>query len=318
MTVHELTGLDGSNPLAFMAALGAMDVLSNQHPDAPGIYLHWARHDVWTPVLTLPDGIELVETIWRDLEAWRESAPELDLKYEKQTAKSLRFIQDLKPPPEVFRDFATAAAQTAQQSGHRRHADYAAAYAAAHPNGDDPLGVDHGAQTKPTAFHFTAGQQHFVTMVRELCAGLERAHFEEALFGPWQYASALPILRWDVIGERLYALMAGNPSSAGNKAQGTAGADWLAFRSLVYFPTALMNSRIATTGFSGRGNTMTFRWPLWSAPTDANTIRSIVALSHLDKMSLSERGARGITTVLRSEAQRSTQGYGNFAPASVE
>jgi hypothetical protein len=61
---------------------------------------------------------------------------------------------------------------------------------------------------------------------------LKRADFEEALFGPWLYARALPVLQWDNSQTRDYALRASDPSK--EKKLGVPGADWLAFRGLSF------------------------------------------------------------------------------------
>src|SRR5207302_589242 len=90
-------------------------------------------------------------------------------------------------------------------AGSRRSLAMAAAFAT-------DVAVDNNGNTKPTALHFTAGQQEFLALVSELRKGITREVFNEALFGPWLYSRPLPVLQWDNSQTRDYALRAGAPS----------------------------------------------------------------------------------------------------------
>ena len=169
-----------------------------------------------------------------------------------------------------------------------------------------------GESTKPTALHFTAGQQCFLKQVRLIRAGLLRTDLEEALFGPWKYARELPNLRWDVLGERLHALRATSPSS--DKALGVPGADWLAFQALPFFPVMPQARGIQTTAAPGRGKEFRFEWALWTAPLPLDVARSVIACDW-KSTSLYERSRRGVAMVLGASIRRNDKGYGNFAAA---
>jgi hypothetical protein len=54
-SVIVLTGLDGSNPLAFLAAVGTLRLADQSFPGR--CRLHWVSRGKWAPVLTLPDGV---------------------------------------------------------------------------------------------------------------------------------------------------------------------------------------------------------------------------------------------------------------------
>ena len=56
--------------------------------------------------------------------------------------------------------------------------------------------------------------------------------------------------------------MANNPSGDGTLVD--APLEWLAFRGMPLLPSFPRRSRIITTGVVGRGDDMTFTWPLWS------------------------------------------------------
>lgn len=303
MKKHILTGIDGANPLAFLAALGLLRVLEQRF--AGEARLAWRDEGRWRPEITWPDdGPDLVNLVLADRERWRtgDAAAALRLGYEKDKSKQ---VHDLKPAPARFRSFVAQAA--AAWPGNVAWAEFAAAYAT-------EAGRDSSGNTKPTAFHFTAGQQAFLDMVIELRDGLTAAHIQEALDGPWLYASRLPLLRWDVSGERLYALLGFDPAT--DKAQGVPGADWLAFQGMSFFPTHPRGTNTLTTGFEGKGKEPFFIWPLWTVPITASVVRSLLGMK-LGELSPSEQKAMAIGVLLRSKARRSDRGYGNFSAAHM-
>lgn len=142
--------------------------------------------------------------------------------------------------------------------------------------------------SKPTAFHFTAGQQRFLMMVRELCAGVDAERLAEALVGPWRYDPPLPVLGWDARGERIYALRGADPAK--EKKLGVPGADWLGVLGLRFIPVAARGGRLLTTGCAGRWKEETFTWPLWNVDLTSMVAASLVADGNLAKL------GRGTTT----------------------
>ena len=201
MKEFRLTGLDGMNPLGFLAALGLLRLLEQNRP-ALAPRLAWVEEGRWIPVLSLKDDIDPVAIVLDDLEYWRADPSELDLGYKPKGGRES--VRDLKPPPEKWSAFLDEAVRRSH-AGDRRLAAFAAAFAPG-------IATDLSGYTKPTAFHFTAGQQKFVEMVAQLAQELTKEDLQEALFGPWKYQRELPVLRWDVRGERLHALLSFNPS----------------------------------------------------------------------------------------------------------
>ena len=188
----ELTALDGTNPLGFLAALGALDVL---HRAGRSPTLRWTDDVVPTPVLTgATDRDDLVGVLDEDRARWERSLALL--------GPPSHPLDDAKPPPEVLRDWIA----TTLELGSRADTDLLAALVS--EGAVDGSGVN----AKPTHLHFTAGQQRFLRMVRELGAGIEAERLTEALFGPWREDSPLPSLSWNSGGERLYALRAVDPA----------------------------------------------------------------------------------------------------------
>ncbi len=297
MTELVLTGLDGANPLGFLAALGVLEVLHDREQEAR---LFWRDAGGWRPVLVSVDGSldDLVQWIDEDRQACTSEAA-LDLEYDGK--------RDLKPEPSEYRKYLERLV-AACGPRERRGVDWACSFAS------DVI-KDNNGNTKPTALHFTAGQQQFLKMVLELAEGVTPDDVREALVGPWQYARPLPVMGWDATASRDYALRASNPST--DKKLGVPGADWLALRGLAFLPAFPVRRRIVTTGCIGGWKSGRFRWGLWTVPLPRPVVRTVVQ-QDLASMSLPERSARGIGAVFSCGIKRSDQGgYGSFEPASV-
>lgn len=294
MTELTLTALDGQNPLGLFAALGVLAAITETEPSAR---LRWRYAGGWCPVLTseCPD----VESLVRDLDADRQGCignAALALNYEDK--------RDLKPPPGQFRTLLLELLENSSPR-QRRDVDWASAFAT-------DVAVDNKGNTKPTAFHFTAGQQQFLQMTGELVTRVTASDLAAALVGPWAYDSPLPVLGWDATASRDYALRASDPST--DKKLGVPGADWLALRGLSFFPVVPRGIRVVTTGCSGGWKDGQFCWPVWTVALTAPVVRSVLGLG-TEAMSREERRARGIGAVFCSAIKRSDQGgYGSFEP----
>lgn len=312
----KLEGLDASNPLAYLAALGLLQVLTDSSATVGQQCewrLSWRDEGRWLAVLHGSADVELViQRLQADVALWRDELA-LQLAYDGQGKRlppsSGEAIFDLKPSPETFRAFANEAASNCTP-GQMRSARLIAAYGS-------ELVTDNYGKLKPTALHFTAGQQSFLGMVRALQQGLTGDDFREALLGPWRNTSKLPSLSWNASAPRIYAYRADNPS--GEKRGSVPASDWLAFIGLRFFPVTSKRSRLLTTGVKGSWKDSTMLWPVWTSPLSVNALRSLLTWSGLwDPMARERCSAAGIAALYESKIQRSDQGgYGSFSPASV-
>jgi hypothetical protein len=302
MTEHRLVGLDGSNPLAFFAALGVLQALADAGVMAN---LRWELQGRWRPFLRAAlDEEALVALLDADRESW-EQEPALAFTYQKDGDGAVQ--RDLKPPPGGARTLFTSLSPTLGDAPHPRSLAMAAAYFT-------ETAVDGKGNAKPTALHFTAGQQQFLSMAVELQKQVTREDLRAALFATWVATRELPVLGWDASGARDYALRASDPSK--DKKTGIPGADWLAFRALPNLAVAPQGDRVATPGISGGWKTGRLTWPLWTVPIDLATVRSLLCLPGLAQVKAEHRLARGIGVVYECGIQRSDQGgYGSFRPA---
>ncbi|MCU0649629.1 MAG: hypothetical protein MUF00_16680 [Gemmatimonadaceae bacterium] len=308
MNRHSLTGLDGQNPLGFLAALGLLRI-ADLHAAASGSDAPRLAFDTGARSFAQIDSSisldALIDLVLDDAEQ-QASSLLTSLSYDDEGREvepgTKGAVRDLKPSPSFARTLLQRAA-----AGERRDADLLAALFS-------DVATDNNGRTKPTAFHFTAGQQQFVEMVQSLRQGVGRHDLEEALLGPWRGASALPSLSWDATQARLYALRATNPSS--EKRGSVAGANWLAFQGLAYFPVWARRGRLQTTAVRGGWKNAHFCWPLWEVPATSAALRSLL-VCNVASWTEAERRARGVRVVLASRIERSDQGgYGSFTPAA--
>jgi hypothetical protein len=292
-----LPALEGTNPLGFLAALGVLDAMS---ATIPNVTLRWTEDLVPHAVVGGPGDLgQLLDTLDKDREQWVGSAV-------------LRFpadgqpLADAKPDCRQLRQWFE---HVSDQNRHRADTNLLCALVA-----EDAF--DNNGRAKPTHLHFTAGQQKFLSMVRELAAAVNRDRLQEGICGPWRYDSPLPSLSWDARGERVYAVRAVNPSN--EKRLGVPGADWLAFRGLIFYPV-MRNSRgsLRTTACDAEWKSSAFRWPIWTRPVTRHVVRSLVAdpslVSRPARATPADLAARGIASIRQASIRRSDQGgYGSF------
>lgn len=296
-----LVGVDGSNPLGFLAALGLLRVV-------PGAKLGFSDDGSFRAFVDGRDESEsdLATFISDDAKAAEDRSAPWRFTYTKAATKKQgpQEVADLKPPPDDFKRFLSTCVD-AWLSGEEEAAGYATAY------GTD-VAVDGKGNTKPTAFHFTAAQQTFLGAVEGIRASVTQEWVKKSLFeGHGEKPGSN--LRWDPGSERNWALMANNPSGDGTRVD--APLEWLAFRGLPLLPSFPRGTRIITTGVVGRGDDMTFTWPLWTVPASRHTTRSLLQLDWTGNAK--ERRARGVFAICSSAIRRTGQGFGNFGPSSV-
>lgn len=308
MVLH-FPALDPRNPLGYLAALGLLKIL-----DEAALGSSAAR-----PTLSFGEGGEtaairteltfeqLVSVVLEDAKA-QATALAFGFAYRADGARvsisESEAIRDLKPSPSAAREVLLLAASATRRDGDL-FGSFFSELVQASTSGD----------TKPTALHFTAGQQEFLKMAEALRVGIGPDDLREALLGPWRSESKLPSLSWDSSVSRLYALRASDPSK--DKRGTVAGANWLAFHALAYFPVAVSNGRLVTTRVQGGWKSSVFEWPIWAPFIESSTVAALLRIAP-DSWTASERAAMGVSMVCRSAILRSDQGgYGSFAPAEV-
>ena len=305
-----LRGLNGSNPLGFMASVGLLRLLDGEVGSLArlgflddGTFLAWVECD---------GSVDVAEVVARDA-ATSAGDPPWRLEYTKMEKNGPKSVADLKAPPEEFSRFLDTAIVEWKARNPER-ADYAAAYAT-------DVARDGKEKTKPTAFHFTAANQQVLGTVEESRKTVTKELVERALQLPGQTQRGQN-LRWDPDSERNRALMGVNPTDDGTVVN--APLEWLAFRGLPSFRCFPVGNRIVTCGVTGRRqDELQFHWPLWSCAATYATVRSMLPLAaewseeNDDKRAMEARRTRGVFAVCTSDIRRTAQGFGNFGPALV-
>ncbi|MER3396909.1 MAG: hypothetical protein C4319_09065 [Acidimicrobiia bacterium] len=313
----ELVGLDGANPLGFLAALGVLVILDRKGDR--GARLRWIRRQTWIPVLdqvSSANETDLARTVADGLRG-RAVSPVAEDRREAAREANLQVIRGALPRAELalgkriedataehYRQLAEEIL-TGDDRARRDELDQLAA-----------LGSDaclNRGQLEATPFEFTRGSggQYFLESVRQLMDRVTPERVHEVLFHLWKYRDKRLSMRWDPIEDRRYALLDRDPTASGNEPRTVWMANLLAYRALALFPTAPSGRRLAAAGWNLQEDPPTFSWPLWDFPVTVDTVRTLVQLPEItaqcpDRATLS---ARGIVAVYR--AQRLKVGSGS-------
>ncbi len=300
-----LNGLDGANPLAFLAALGTLRVINEHKTVSPSDWrMLWEQSQgYWSPVISgdIPLTKEELIQIIMSKSGKAENHPVKLFPYD-----------DLKISCGDFYHVAHDAQNKATFTDHQ-YADFISAF------GCESLPVsENDTDIQDTALRTMsgAGHQHFIGFMRELLVNTIPEHLQSSLFEPWQYSDPKPSLRWDPFDDRRYALRWKEPS--GDPIRTMRGANRLAIEALPLFPTSPTERKLHTTGFSqSRDKAVLFTWPIWETPLSIDTVRSLISFDELQKPLPNRESllARGVVEIYRS--QRITNGkYRNFTAAT--
>jgi hypothetical protein len=292
----DLPGLDASNLLGYMAALGAMRVLTFADPGVE-VKLNWTEEPGWwMPQIhhaDIQDDEQLIARLTRALQA--------DLAWE--------IGNDLTITREAF---AAAADESAKAAFHSApHAMACAFFAAFGSDGCGSAAKEELIADTEFRTMSGAGHQHFLGFMRDLHAMTTIEHLRTALFQTWEYQDEKPSMRWDPNDHRPHALRADNPAT--DPIRTARGANRLAAESLPLFPTMPSLGRLRTTGFDSKAR---LTYPVWTGPLDCASTASVLALAELQAEKPDRRllRGRGIEQAFRS--QRFTDGkYRNFSPS---
>ena len=298
-----LKGLDGSNPLGFLAALGTLRVVTDASPSSKWS-LQWHMSDgAWTPEL-LGDNPLSEETLVDLL---------MPVLKQLQDQPALQFAKNLNVSCEQFR-LVTEKAQTAATFTNRHEADFIAAFGCESlPISErNPTIQDTAPENHERSRSSTLSWLHVGTRANDRAG----PHTDCAVFFRGSMQTKDPSMRWDPADDRRYALRWKDPSK--DSIRTVRGANRLAIEALPLLPTAPGERRLHTTGFSQRpGEGVVFTWPIWDIPLSMDVVRSLLSMAELQEPEPDHATlrARGVVEVYRS--QRITTGkFRNFTVAS--
>ncbi len=304
MRATRLTGLEGTNPLGFLAALGVQVAFASA-PRKPRL---WWSDDV-TPCALVDEEFSVDRIAGHAIAVFRDWMTSPALAPVGPDGQALKGNGDLKLSPNDIRTYLRVA----------RRLPGASVSTALVAEGS----LDNNGIAKPSDLYFTAGQQRFLKFAREIL-GAAQEDVLTGLVGPWSYRSSLPSLMWDVTDDRVYALRAYDPTSASEKKLSNPGAEALALLGLSRHPVFGAPGRTLTQGCSGSWKRGFYSWPLWHKPASIEAVRSLLAhaFDHEGDRDRTRRRAWfrswGVEMVLRSPIRRSSQGgYGTFGPPEI-
>lgn len=313
-----LRGLDGSNPLAFLAALGTLRVLTTGWPERE-VRMGWKEcGSAWRPYLLISPPAtreEVVEILDEKVAQFDAMFPKpLLVQTEELSPKNKKgepkWRDKLRFPYQVFVTvFRTLVVAT--DSRDRCLLDFGAAWGADAVKEE----VDKQTVVTRTQFDFTAGQQALIGMIRDLRTTSSQDDLDRCLFVTWLYPSGATSLRWDPMDEkRQYALQAIDPQDGNNNPiRSEPGANLLAVEGLPFFPLVPTVGGVSQTGFDRSSDSRSWTWPIWCYPVSIDVVRSLLTLP----TSLEFDHERGIVQRYRSRIVQPSGSYRCFTPAEA-
>ncbi|HPH02861.1 MAG TPA: hypothetical protein PK297_07885 [Spirochaetota bacterium] len=282
MKEFELAGLRGDNPLAFMAALGALVTCGD------GARLAWRlAGSGWIACLAVPDEIagsedELTKHITSFL--CRKNDPTV-------------FDDVIGTAQDVFLAFLQRVTALASPD-ERRSVDIAASFGCerAYDHKDGKIEVSRFSKQNGNS------GKKMLKDIQTVRDSLDESKVFRSLFKTWDYADEKGSLGWDPEDVRSYAYMASDPG--GEPSRTMHGANALAYEALVLYPTAIdARARLATAGTARFGKKACFSWPLWEMPLSLSVVRSLVLHPeiHTEHPDAAIVRGLGIVTIYRSE-----------------
>jgi hypothetical protein len=263
-----LTGLRAENPMAFLAALGALSLATDGSNAQVALSWRPAPDGSPQPVLHGP-GLDTPERV---IEAVATSHQKRDLQDELGWEKDLMRVSR-----EKLRAQLIDRLDSSKSGSH----DTRAARMLAACLCELPLRTlqssDGAVSYTPFRLIPRLGRARFLEAARRECeAGVD--HLQACLFEPWRYRRGTQSLRWDpgaAVPAR--ALMAEAPTHLGPS--GAPGAVLLAIRGLTFFQLVTVgvgrSERAATPGISKQRD---FVWPIWNEPLSERATRMILSM----------------------------------------
>lgn len=306
----QLDGLEGTNPLGYLAALGIQVAFGCE--ERP-LRLWWTNDVTPRAVIDAEVGIDrIAERASQVCQEWLHSRA---MNPTRNDGTTMPKADSLKLSPDDLREYL---------GQHRVHAELGPQFP---PAVVAEGSVDRSGTAKPSDLYFAAGQVVFLREARKILGQVAEEDVVAALRGPWAYHSELPSMGWDIVDDRVYALRPDDPSK--DKKQTNPGAEALAILGMSLYPVfadrKAGRDRTLTQGCSGDWKRGFFSWPLWTRPMSLNSVRSVLAQTGTNATgALDAAGALkwlrscSVRQVLTSTIRRSSQGgYGSFGPPRV-
>jgi CRISPR-associated endonuclease/helicase Cas3 len=254
-------GIDGSNPLGYLCALGAFRTLSLSSPESR-IRMQWVRSKgAWRPAISSSVHRELNEEILLDI----LQKGLLVLPEDHPAIRLAEYINS-----SGLRNCLCSVAESATPM-ERQDSEWLSC------NYSDIASPDSISQLQTTRRDYHPG------IVKGLTSLTTREHLKRTLFQAWDYADPIAgvSLHLEPREDRRHGyqwfMPSGDPTRANSG--GMIGANRLALEAWPLFQSLPAGDKLATVGFRGlRANNTTFTWPIWNKPINLELLRSLLGL----------------------------------------
>jgi CRISPR-associated endonuclease/helicase Cas3 len=277
-----LDGIDGSNPLAFLAAIGLFRTLASG-ADQQQYQFAWTQHDgAWRPVVYQQGDLAIDEDAILDLLLER-------LHIDPDDHPALRLSELEGNRRNAFERIASTSVWC-----QREDADWLSC------NGSD------AANAKSISQLQTTRRDYHAINVRGLLTETNREHLERTLFEPWDYKDPIAgvSLHLEPREDRRHAYQWYTPSGDPTRKSygGMIGANRLALEAWPLFQSLPFGDRLITVGFRGtRVSDTRLTWPIWSHPVPGSVLPTLLAYQPLqpDAIETQLLEPLGITCIYR-------------------
>lgn len=257
-----LKGLDGSNPLAFLASVGTLRTLTLALPNEI-VKMNWEQCEgAWRPQVWCSlacDGDALIEVLDRALIKERSSHPTRFIDYKSSNKEAVEFYHSVRNAGEIKPEQDSWIASLTNDL---------------HADATSPLQLTRS--------------DYFVGNLDQVMANCTPEHLRKSLFLPWRYDDPLSgqSLHLEPTEDRRHAYQWNKPSGDPNrnKSGNMLGANRLAVEALPLFLglPSTNPARLLMTGWTGvRSDDATWTWPIWEARLSLDTVRSTLSLAEL-------------------------------------
>lgn len=326
-----LSGLDGGNPLAFLAALGTLRTLTRVWPDQ-AVAMSWkVQGGVWTPGVHAGKPMTqqcVVDTLVQTLQSDAAKHPIAFMIKNGQVGDnegSRKAKKDKQPQRGSGGDEPESAdTPAASDSVRKLFSACAERVSVADREVLDWLSAmksDVVLDPKATSQLQLVRRDYFPGNLKSVITLCTDKHLQRTLFQPWDYADPLDnqSLHFEPSEDRRHAHQWSKPSGDPDRKKrgGMLGANRLAIEAFPFFQSIAVKDKLATRGFSGsRRDDTRWTWPLWTCPVSADVVASLLALGELQSEPLDHRAlsARGIQAIFRCR-RILVEKTPNFTPA---
>lgn len=311
-----LPGLDGTNPLGFLAALGVLHVMNQSDPGSSA-RMSWTARESWHP-LVYSHGLKRQDDIVEAILAYSSALDSPGTAPQQERLDYADMADVISVPPEIYAealDRAFTFAETDRPLAVRREMlDFIAAYGST-------FCLKNNGNIQQSAFSFANGQggKKLLAAFRTIRSNLSRDHIIRSILRKWDYGDTtkgkgICVFRWDPEDRRLHAHMGTAPADTDTNTM--LAANYLAFLGLSMLPSVPDTHGLLTTGFFRFAGEDAWIWPVWDVPAGPDTVRSLLSLPLLGEtpVDMGQLRQMGIHALFRARRVSDDKGNVYFCP----